>query len=507
MPQLYIKDSNGNFVEATEGQCRPDYVVCPPLEDNLVTDTDSYKFSHPFMFPGGMSNMYSYFASRGGAFHKVQSVGLQGFLKKRMVNRIAKKHVDEAERIASAHGEPFYREGWDAIVNDHDGFCPVTIRAVPEGSLVPTGVVSFDVELSEPDPRLFWLPSHIETALVRNWYPSIVATTSLFCKKAILEALVKSADDPMSEVMFKLHDFGSRGVSSEESARIGGAGHLANFLGTDTVEALRYILHYYNVEGGMPGFSIPASEHSNRCAWGKIGEFTGFRQLVKTFLYDRQLPPGAPKLVACVSDTYDLYNAIENGWCDPELSEYVRQSGGTVVVRPDSGDPVEVLLTSLAIFERKVGMRTNGKRFKVLPSHYRLIQGDGITYESIQEILHEVLARGYSASNLAFGMGGGLLQMVNRDTGKYAYKAAAGLLNGDWIDMFKSPLTDPGKRSLRGHLATVRDGFGGPLVTVRGPRPDDMLKPVFCNGKILKDFTWDEVRANANSALAELMNA
>lgn len=505
MPQLFIKDTNGNFVEATDEQCRPEYVVFPPLEDNLATDTDSYKLSHPFIFPNGMSNMYAYFASRGGAFHKVQSIGLQGLLKKRFVNRIVKKHVDELEKLAAAHGEPFYREGWDAIVNDHNGFCPVTIRAIPEGSVVPTGVVSFDVELSEPDPRLFWLPGHIETCMVRNWYPSIVGTTSLFCKKHIFEALNKSGNDPMAEIGFKLHDFGSRGVSSEESARIGGAGHLANFLGTDTIEALRYILHYYGIKGDMPGFSIPAAEHSNRCAWGKDREFEGFRQLVKAFLYDRQLPPGVPKLAACVSDTYNIFNAVENGWCDPDMSEYVRKSGGTLVIRPDSGDPVEVLLKILGIMDRKIGMRKNSKGYKVLPDHYRLIQGDGINFESLQEILHEIMSHGYSASNLAFGMGGGLLQMVNRDTGKYAYKASDGLLNNEWIDMFKDPITDPGKKSLRGHLATVVESFGGPIVTIRGPRKDDLLKPVFRNGKLLKDFTWDEVRENANKALIEVV--
>jgi nicotinamide phosphoribosyltransferase len=199
-----------------------------------------------------------------------------------------------------------------------------------------------------------------------------------------------------------------------------------------------------------------------------------------------------------------VFNAVENGWCGPELHEYVRDSGGKLVVRPDSGKPVEVLLKLLAIFDRKIGMRKNNKGYKVLPPYFGLIQGDGCNYDSIQEILHEVMAHGYSASNLAFGMGGGLLQLVNRDTSKYAYKASAGLLNGEWIDLFKDPITDPGKKSKRGHLALIRDGFGGPIRTVKGPRLDDMLKPVFRNGKILKDYTLDEVRENATKAVLSL---
>jgi nicotinamide phosphoribosyltransferase len=504
MPQLYIKDANGNFVEATEADCRPAHIICPPLTDNLVTDTDSYKWSFEEQFPDGMSSMYQYFEARGGEFHSTQAVGLQGFLKKRLVNPVTKAMVDEAEKLAMGHGEPFYRHGWDTIVDDYKGFCPITIRAVPEGSVFPTSNALFDVELTEPDPRIFWLPTHIETAIVRNWYSNAVGTTSIFCKKVILDALKQSSDDPMGEIMFKLHDFGSRGVSSEESARIGGAAHLANFLGTDTVEALRYLLHYYGCKGDMPGFSIPASEHSTRCAWGKDGEFAGYKKLVKKFLYDRQLPPGVPKIAACVSDTYDVFNAVENGWCGPELHEYVRDSGGKLVVRPDSGKPVEVLLKLLAIFDRKIGMRKNNKGYKVLPPYFGLIQGDGCNYDSIQEILHEVMAHGYSASNLAFGMGGGLLQLVNRDTSKYAYKASAGLLNGEWIDLFKDPITDPGKKSKRGHLALIQDGFGGPIRTVKGPRMDDMLKPVFRNGKLLKDYTLDEVRENATKAVLSL---
>ncbi|HEY8096630.1 MAG TPA: nicotinate phosphoribosyltransferase [Methylobacter sp.] len=505
MTQLYVKDLNGNFVEATEQDMLPEGVFYPPLEDNLVTDADSYKYSHPYLFPEGTASLYSHFLSRGGAFSHVQFVELQAFLKKRLCNKITKKKVDECERLMGPHGEPFYREGWDAILKDYDGFAPVTLRAIPEGMVVPTGTAMFDVQLTEPDPRLHWLPAHVETSIVRQWYPNSVGTLSFHCKKHIFEALQKSSDDPLGELPFKLHDFGSRGASSEESARIGGAAHLANFLGTDTVEALRQILHYYGCKSGMPGFSIPAAEHSNRCAWGKGREFEGNRELVRKFLHERNSPPGVPKMAACVSDTYNVFNSVENCWCDPDMVDYVRSSGGVLVVRPDSGEPIDVLLKILAIFERKLGMQKNLKGYKVLPNFYRIIQGDGINIDSLPEILHAIMSRGYSASNLAFGMGGGLLQMVNRDTSKYKYAASSAFINGDWVDLFKDPVTDIGKRSMAGHIATIIDGFGQPIRSVRGPRNDDIMREVCRNGKLTREVTWDDVVAESQKSFLSLV--
>ena len=218
--------------------------------------------------------------------------------------------------------------------------------------------------------------------------------------------------------------------------------------------------------------------------------------MVQKYLIDRTVPAGSPKIAACVSDSYDIFNAVENIWCE-ELHEMVRTSGGKLVVRPDSGDPQEVLLKLLAIFERKVGMRRNLKGFKVLPKYFGLIQGDGITDESIPEILHALLIHDYSASNLAFGMGGGLLQQVNRDTLKFAFKCAAALRGNEWVDVSKDPVTDSGKRSKKGHQALIRKDLDGQFQTVRGPRNDDCLIPVFENGKVLKTYTLDEVRANA----------
>ena len=472
------------------------------LDFNPILDTDSYKASHWLQYPEGVSSMYSYFESRGGMFHSTEFAGLQGFIEQYLLTPVTKAHVEEAEAFCTAHGEPFNKAGWMKIVDHYKGRFPVRIRAVPEGTVVPTHNVLFDIELMSPDPDIFWVVSWLETMLVRVWYATTVGTQSFFCKKAILEALEKSSDDPMGEISFKLHDFGSRGVSTNEGARIGGFAHLINFLGSDTIEGIRYANHYYGVKGGMAGFSIPAAEHSTMTMWGRAHEAAAYRNMVQKYLIDRQVPDGLPKLAACVSDSWDIYNAVENIWCD-ELHEMVRDSGGKLVVRPDSGDPVEVLLKMLGIFERKIGMKKNLKGYKVLPPYFGIIQGDGINYESLKEILHEVVGHGYSASNISFGMGGGLLQQVNRDTAKFAFKCASAFIHEDWVDVMKDPATDPGKRSKAGHQALITEGYGEGFgfKTVRGPRKDDLLQVVYEKGTLLKTYTMDDLRATSNKYL------
>jgi nicotinamide phosphoribosyltransferase len=204
------------------------------------------------------------------------------------------------------------------------------------------------------------------------------------------------------------------------------------------------------------------------------------------------------KTVACVSDSFDLYNVVESFWGD-DLRDEVRDSGGTLVIRPDSGNPIDVLLKCLEILERKIGMSKNTKGYKVLPKYFRIIQGDGVDPESIRGILIALHTHGYSASNLGFGMGGANLQKLNRDTQKFAFKCSEATVDGASVKVFKDPATDNGKRSKAGRLSLVQDG--GRLRTVEGGRKDDVLVPVFEDGKILVQHTFEEVRANTMRGL------
>lgn len=453
---------------------------------NLILNTDSYKMSHYLQYPPGAELVSSYIESRGGVYPEVTFFGLQMFLKQYLIRPITQADIDEATIVCQAHGVPFNREGWQYILDQHKGFLPLEIEAVAEGTQVPVGNVL--VQVINTDVKCAWLTSYIETALLRAiWYPTTVATVSKNCKKIIARYLAETADD-LSGLPFKLHDFGARGASSDESVAIGGLAHIVNFMGTDSLSAILAARRFYAVD--MPAFSIPAAEHSTITSWGRDGEKAAYANMLKQFA-------GPNKLVAVVSDSYDIWNAIDNIW-GGELKEQVEKNGGTLVIRPDSGEPVEVVPLALEKLMDKFGYSINSKGYKVLPPCVRLIQGDGVCAASIEAILAEMKKRKLSADNVAFGMGGELLQKVNRDTQKFAMKASAICINGEWRDVYKDPITDQGKRSKKGRLALIKEN--GAFKTVLKNQiaaEDNQLQTVFKNGKLLVDLTFDQVRKNA----------
>ena len=458
-------------------------------EENYLIDVDSYKVSHHLQYPENTVSMFSYVESRGGEYARTVFFGLQYYLKRYLSHRVTVAEVDEAKEFFEAHGEPFNYEGWMYIAKELGGKLPVRIRAVAEGAVIPTHNVLVSIEST--DPKVFWIVSWIETMLLRVWYPINVATRSHKIRQIILEALQVSADDPETEINFKLLDFGARGTSSQESAAIGGAAHLVNFMGSDTVAGVRMANKYYHAK--MAGFSIPAAEHSSITSWGKENEVEAYRNMLKQFA-----KPGA--LVAVVSDSYDLWNAITNLW-GTELKDEVVKSGAVVIIRPDSGNPPEVVLKSLQLLDEKFGHTTNKKGYKVL-NNVRVIQGDGINEVSIQQILNVALAAGYSATNIAFGMGGQLLQCHNRDTLKFAMKCSSITVDGEERDVFKDPITDHGKVSKAGRLDLVFSGNEyQTVILIDGEiaHPDSVMRTVFENGEILLDEDLETIRARAKN--------
>jgi nicotinamide phosphoribosyltransferase len=468
--------------------------------NNLLLNTDSYKASHWLQYPPGTDATFFYVESRGGIHDRTVFFGLQAILKETLSTPITHADVDEARDLFAAHGEPFNESGWRDIVDRHGGLLPIRIRAVPEGTVVPTHNALMTIEST--DPNAYWVPSYLETMLLRIWYPVTVATVSWHAKQTIRQFLERTSDDPEGQLPFKLHDFGARGVSSLESAAIGGAAHLVNFLGTDTVSGLLLARAHYHEP--MAGFSIPAAEHSTITAWGREREVDAYRNMLRQFA-----KPGS--IVAIVSDSYDIFHAIREHW-GKTLKDEVIQSGGTVVIRPDSGDPVAVVHQCLELLDEAFGHTVNGKGFKVL-NHVRVIQGDGINPTSIRAILERITSEGYATDNLAFGMGGALLQRLDRDTQKFALKCSAARVEGQWIDVYKDPVTDKGKQSKRGRMTLLRHREYGTFKTVPVPAEaaslDDIVKPmgfddamvtVWENGHLLQDWTFAEVRARANAA-------
>ena len=367
---------------------------------------------------------------------------------------------------------------------------PIEIQAVAEGSVIPTNNVL--VQIINTDPKLPWLSSYIETALLRAiWYPSSVATVSWHVKQKIRKYLEETADN-VDSLPFKLHDFGARGASSEQTAALGGAAHLVNFSGSDTISGILAARRYYGE--AMAGFSIPAAEHSTITAWGKAGEEAAYANMLKQF-------GGSGKILAVVSDSYDLWQSIDKLWGD-KLKQILIDNGACVVIRPDSGDPVSVVTHAVSQLMKKFGYSINSKGYKVLPPYLRLIQGDGVNPDSIKAILKALKLNGLSAENVAFGMGGALLQKADRDTLKFAMKASAVEINGEWIDIYKDPVTDSGKRSKKGRLALIQNELGK-YETIREQAlgtQDNLLVSTYRNGELLVDWSFSEIRDRATQA-------
>lgn len=475
-------------------------------EYNLILDTDSYKASHFLQYPENTQAYFGYIEARK-SLKSVEPIpetvffGLQIYLKKYLLKPITKENIDEAENFFALHGEPFNRKGWEYILKKYNGYMPVTIKAVREGSIIEEGNVLCTLECTDPD--VFWIGSYLETALLRScWYGSTVSTNSRECKKIIYKYMQLSSDKPEEGMAFKLHDFGARGVSSSESAGIGGAAHLINFMGSDTIKGILCANKYYNEK--MAGFSIVAAEHSTITAWGKDHEIDAYRNMLKQFG-----KPGA--IFACVSDSYNIFNACEHIWGE-ELKEEVIKSGATVVIRPDSGDPATTVTRCLHILDDKFGCIVNNKGYKVL-NNVRVIQGDGININTIKDICKMVTEHGFSMNNVNFGMGGALLQHLNRDTLRFAMKCSAIKIDGEWHDVSKDPISDPGKKSKAGRISLYRrrSGHGTAfeyntmkiseyeqLMETNTYYAEDMLETVYCNGKLLRDQTFEEVRKLAS---------
>jgi nicotinamide phosphoribosyltransferase len=476
-----------------------------PYGNPLLT-TDSYKASHFLQYPQDTQGLFAYLEARKGArYSHTLFFGLQYILKRYFEHDdcpISADDVKVAEEFWTSHGEPFNTAGWMKVVNDHGGRLPLRIRAPKEGLLIPIDNALITVEST--DPELWWLVTYVETMLMRVWYPMTVATRSFFCKEVIRRFLEDTADDPAAEIGFKLHDFGGRGVSSDESAGVGAMSHLVNFLGTDTVEGIVHANLYYpgpydddekDSKFQQLGFSIPAMEHSTIISWGAGGEVEAFRNML------RQHKPRGHKLIACVSDTYDFFNAVENIWCG-ELLQEVKDSGMTVVVRPDSGDPTDSEPRGSAHLRSQARLRDEGE-LEGLRGPTGLLPPDPGRWQRRRE--------GRSAWSSApsptpaspprisrSGWAAGLLQKLDRDTMRFAYKVSAVNRGGKWIDTKKAPKTDPSKASKGGRLSLRR--LDNVYITSSSPSYHslpDAMETVFEDGSIKVEEDFATIRARA----------
>lgn len=413
------------------------------MRENFILLTDSYKLTHHSMYPAGTEIVHSYLEARKGeGYTNVMWFGLQALLQKYLAGPVVEQWmIEEAEALSRQHFSAplFNRKGWQRIVDVHGGRLPVAIKTVgPEGTVVPRGTTLMTVE--NTDPQLPWLTNAIESLLMHVWYPTTVATVGADLRK-YFNTMV-----PEAATQFMLHDFGFRGVSSVESAEMGGMAHLVNFMGTDTLPAMRAAQQYYGAGLSGLAYSVAATEHSIMTQEGEFGE----EQLIRRLIAEHP-----NQILSIVADSFDYYGCVRKIVKNLDLA---KSGHTTVVIRPDSPTPTHP--------EPKQLMK-----WTLENSPTPVLWGDGISPEGIKEIV-EYQAPEHRA-RLIFGMGGGLLQKVNRDTLRFALKCSAVKRDGEWLSVQKNPL-DKSKASKVGYQTL-------------GYR-------VFENGVILASQTFDQVR-------------
>lgn len=479
------------------------------LQRNVILDIDSYKNDHGKMLPINTEYMFSTIVPRRSNRYTnfVKAMGHQYAIRKYVCQPVEAWMIDEAEIEMKEQGFTFDRKRWEYILDKYNGYLPLEIRAVPEGSFVPVGVAT--VTLVNTDPQCAWLTSYVETMFQRVcWKMTTVASLS-FDLYNYFDTMMEKHCGQRGKVNFHLHNFGSRGADSYEADILAGVAHLAaGFNGTDCAQANRNIKYYYNTTKPY-GMSVTASEHSVMCTWSNSetrDDLAAVEMMIKLLEEKVATGDGLP-IVSIVGDTYDIYRLTREyiGGIFKQRIIDLGKRGARVVVRPDSGDPLTMCLEVIKILMEQFGYTVNEFGYKVLPSYIGVIQGDGINNDSVRHIVARLDKARISLENIVFGMGSGLTHDAGRDEFSFSMKATALYDGKEWQDLLKRPITDLKKQSLTGRVSTYQDKNGNIFSErIDFPQVDgvrDMMETVYLNGHIIKEYTFDDVLAFNNDQL------
>lgn len=506
---------------------------------NPLLLVDFYKPSHYFMYPKGMTKLYSNFTPRKSRLEGIDKVvvfSIQHFcleyLIKQFNDNFFKKNKKEVIEEYSRHVKQSTYAHIEAL---HDlGYLPIEIKSLDEGTLCPIGVPMLTITNTHPD--FGWLVNYLETLISCMLWQPITSATIAYEYKKILNKYALETTGNTEGVQWQGHDFSMRGMSSVESAILSGMGHLTSFTGTDTIPAIYQLEQSYKAQG-LIGASVPATEHSVMCMGTKESEIETFRRLIKLY------PTG---ILSVVSDTWNLWDVCTKFL--PELKEEILARDGKLVIRPDSGDPVDIICgeSMASIIRRKnpknkvkpedfpeykgviellwdiFGGTINEQGYKVLDPHIGAIYGDSITLDRATQICERLKAKGFASTNIVLGIGSFTYQYNTRDTFGFAMKATYGevrvfnyeesckkshnVYETEAREIFKDPITDDGtKKSKKGLLmVTSVSLFGDELELVCVDRctweqeSKGLLTTVFKDGKLVKETSLDEIRAKLN---------
>lgn len=451
------------------------------ITHNITVDTDAYKIVHPIQRPQDLNLLHSYGEPRvGGENKEVCFIGISPTVQQHFTQKVTKELIEEGEEecyMTFGTKEYFQRKIWEKVMEL--GYLPLKIMAVPEGTIVEEGNVCFTIQSTTP-----WfanMVSHFEDLLMWCWYSTGVCTRSMNIKRAITPIFHETSDIPHLVLPYAVNDFGLRGATFFEGAIMGGMAHLVHFEGSDNMPASRHLKNFYGYKGRAK--SVWATEHSVATVYGPgRGEYE---------YVIAQLSQHTDMIKSIVIDSYDADNFMQNIVGSDEIKRLIKAHTGRIVWRNDSEDPLRQVVKYSDVLGAHFGFDMNNKGYKVIKENQGMIQGDGMTEESIPKLFLDYTRTGWAADNLVTGSGGGLLeQNLTRDTNRWAVKASYGERNGVPFDIRKTPKTDMTKQSKGGLLKLHSKG-----TTIESSKetPEqfagytDMMQPVFNNGEVYTD--------------------
>ncbi len=487
-------------------------LVVSTTKENPLLATDVYKLGHMEQYCPGTEKVYSHLVARTDKnFEKTVFLGLQYylqvFLSKKLEPWMAEEFLNSRKHILGGSSEEVERKirALTAL-----GYFPLKIKAVPEGTVMPVRHVLMTI--TNTKPGFGWVVGFVESLIIKIWDEITVAACAYRYRTLVDEMWMRTVVDEMQFLKaFAVHDFGYRGCKTEEEAGLTGMAFLAGYggLGSDTVPALPFIVRHYGgdmLDATKPiMLSVPASEHSVMCSFGREDELAAFLHMLKTY------PTG---IVSIVSDTFNVYDVLTEFM--PILKPIIlaRPEGAKVVFRPDSGNPEYIICGdptatpgsrewkgAIRLLDEMFGSSLNRKGYKVLNPMVGLIYGDGMYFERFERTLRRLETMGYAASNLVIGVGG-ILRGHSRDSMGFAIKATYVIVNGEERAIEKDPITDSGKKSLKGLMVLERDALGNYATTDEvdwARESQGELVTQFEDGEILREYEWEEILANVNA--------
>lgn len=476
---------------------------------------DGYKVGHKFQYPEGTTLVYSNLTPRKSRIEGSDHIvffGLQYFIKEYLMAQFDEQFFKQPKDLVLKQYKRRMDNylGKDSITINHIaelhdlGYLPIEIKALTEGVLVPMKVPVMTMVNTKPE--FFWLTNMLETVLSAVlWKPITSATTAFSYLKTFTQYAQETVGDDEDFIPWQGHDFSFRGMSGIEDATMSAAGHLLSFAGTDTIPAIDFLEQYYNAdcEKELIGGTVSATEHSVMCMGLKDDEIDTFERLISDIY-----PQG---IVSIVADTWDFWQVITEFL--PILKEKIMKREGKVVIRPDSGDPVKIIVGdpnategspeykgAIECLWETFGGIITPQGYKLLDPHIGLIYGDSITTARQLAILEGMKRKGFASYNVVLGIGSYTYEYVTRDTYGFAMKATYGEVNGIGRDIFKDPKTDDGtKKSAKGLMAVHRNALTNELELkdqcTWAEEAEGELKTVFKNGQLLVDLSLGEIRA------------